>query len=318
MSIGRINLERLAAGAVTRRSFLKAGASAAVYATCGRASLTFANPLGLPLGLQLYSVRDQLKRDFPGTLKQVGALGYKEVEAAGFYDRTPQEASSAMQAAGLRCVSAHYPLPVLQPKLEEIIGYGKALGLEYIVCSSPGHRDASKATGAGKQPLTLDDWRWNAEQFNQIGKTVRAAGLRFGYHNHTEEFRPQEGVLPYDELLRLTDPATVTMEMDCGWVIVGGQNPVEYLKRYPTRFSMLHVKDFQRGAAGSSTPATGTPASREAVSTELGRGSIDYRPIFEAAKKASIKHAFVEQESFDMEPFAALKIDAEYMHQLTV
>jgi sugar phosphate isomerase/epimerase len=99
---------------------------------------------------------------------------------------------------------------------------------------------------------------------------------------------------------------------------VGGQNPVEYLKRYPTRFSMLHVKDFKGGAAGSSTPAAGAPASSEAVSTELGRGSIDYRPIFEAAKKASIKHAFVEQESFDMEPFAALKIDAEYMRQLTV
>ncbi|MGI8770065.1 MAG: sugar phosphate isomerase/epimerase family protein [Acidobacteriaceae bacterium] len=282
--------------------------------------MAHAQPLGLPLGLQLYSVRDQLQRDFPGTLKQVGSLGYKEVEAAGFYGRTAKQTSSAMQAAGLRCVSAHYPLPTLQPQLEEIIGYGKELGLEYIVCSSPGRRDGGKASTGGKQPLDLDDWRWNAEQFNRIGETVHAAGLRFGYHNHTEEFRRQQGVLPYDELLRLTDPAKVTMEMDCGWVIVGGQSPVEYLKRYPTRFSMLHVKDFRSkdfkvGTNGSKAPASG---SAEPVSTELGRGSIDYRPIFEAARKAPIRHAFVEQESFDMEPFAALKIDAEYMRRLQV
>lgn len=306
-------MESTAIGAVTRRAFLQASASAAVYAACGAASAMLAQPLGLPLGLQLYSVRDQLQRDFPGTLKQVGALGYKEVEAAGFYGRTAKETGSAMQAAGLRCVSAHYPLATLQPQLESIIGYGKDLGLEYIVCSSPARKDAGKNGTSGKQPLDLDDWRWNAEQFNRIGETVHAAGLRFGYHNHTEEFRRQNGVLPYDELLRLTDPAKVTMEMDCGWVVVGGQNPVEYLKRYPARFSMLHVKDFKRGTAGA-----GTPESAKPVSTELGRGSIDQHAIFEAAKAAPIRHAFVEQESFDMEPFAALKIDAEYMRRLTV
>ncbi len=298
---------------VTRRTFLKTGASAGAYAVCAGARTVYANPLGLPLGLQLYSVRDQLQRDFPGTLKQVGALGYKEVEAAGFYGHTAKETSSAMQAAGLRCVSAHYPMSTLQPQLEEIIRYGKDLGLEYIICSSPGRKVAGQAGGGGKQPLTLDDWRWNAEQFNRIGASVHAAGLRFGYHNHTGEFRPQDGVLPYDELLRLTDPAKVTMEMDCGWVVVGGQNPIEYLKRYPTRFSMLHVKDFKTGTAGA-----GVPASTEPVSTELGKGSIDYRSIFEAARNAPIRHAFVEQESFDMEPFAALKIDAEYMQRLKV
>jgi sugar phosphate isomerase/epimerase len=118
---------------------------------------------------------------------------------------------------------------------------------------------------------------------------VNAAGIRFGYHNHTAEFRTKDGVLVYDELLRLTDPAKVTMEMDCGWVVVGGKDPADYLTRYPTRFSMLHVKDFKLSGA----PGT---ESEPPPSAELGRGSIDYRRIFEAAQKANVKHAFVEQE----------------------
>ena len=159
--------------------------------------------------------------------------------------------------------------------------------------------------------MTLDDWRWNAEQFNKMGERVNAAGIKFGYHNHTAEFRAANGVVMYDELLRLTDPAKVTMEMDCGWVIVGGKNPVDYLKRYPTRISMLHVKDFKlSGAPGSDTAPP--------PSAELGQGSIDYRPIFVAAKKANIKHAFIEQEQYDMPPMEALKIDADYMKALTV
>jgi sugar phosphate isomerase/epimerase len=165
-------------------------------------------------------------------------------------------------------------------------------------------------SGAARDAMTLDDWRWNAEQLNRIGESVNAAGIRFAYHNHTAEFRAESGVVFYDELLRTTDPAKVTMEMDCGWVVVGGKNPADYLTRYPMRFSMLHVKDFKMGgtAVGSAPPP----------SAELGRGSIDYRPIFEAAKKTHIEHAFVEQEQFDMPPMEALKIDADFMRALTV
>jgi sugar phosphate isomerase/epimerase len=159
--------------------------------------------------------------------------------------------------------------------------------------------------------MTLDYWRWNAEQFNRMGERVNAAGIKFGYHNHTAEFRAVNGVVIYDELMRLTDSTKVTMEMDCGWVIVGGKNPVDYLERYPKRISMLHVKDFKLSAA----PGSDTEPPRSA---ELGRGTIDYRPIFLAAKKADIKHAFIEQEQYDMPPMEALKIDAEYMKALTV
>jgi sugar phosphate isomerase/epimerase len=299
---------------VSRRAFLKtASASAACAALWNSAPWLMADPLGLPLGLQLYSVRDILPKDYEGTLKKLSAIGYREVEAAGFFDHTPAQVKLAMDQAGLRCVSAHYSLVQLQPHTDEIIQFGKDLGLNYIVCSSPGLKDASgvKAPSrAERESMTLGDWRWNADQFNHIGERVHAAGMKFAYHNHTPEFRSENGVMFYDELLRSTDPSKVAMELDCGWAIVAGQNPVNLLTRYPTRISMLHVKDFKM------TPTTNP--SNAPPSTELGRGTIDYRPIFEAAKKAHIEHAFVEQEEFDMPPMEALKVDADYMHALKV
>ena len=300
---------------ISRRAFLKtASASVVCAAVWNSVPRLMADPLGLPLGLQLYSVRELLPKDYEGTLRQLGAMGYREVEAAGFFDHSPSQVKQAMDHAGLRCVSAHYPMAQLQPKVEEIIQFGKDLGLKYIVCASPIVKDPSRVKDAGsraaREAMTLDDWRWNAEQFNRIGDRVNAAGMRFAYHNHMTEFRTENGVLFYDDLLRLTDPSKVTMELDCGWMVLGGKNPADYLTRYSTRFSMLHVKDFK--LAGF------TPGSAPPPSTELGRGNIDYRPIFEAAKKASIEHAFVEQEEFDVPPMEALKVDADYMHALKV
>ncbi|MGB8734316.1 MAG: TIM barrel protein [Candidatus Sulfotelmatobacter sp.] len=300
---------------ISRRGFLKtATASAACAALWNGAPRLLANALGLPLGLQLYSVRDVLPKDYDGTLHQLAALGYREVEAAGFFGHTPAEVKQSMDRAGLHCVSAHYPLSQLLPKVDETIQFGKDLGLSYIVCASPMLKDPSHVKDPGsraaRESMTLDDWRWNADQFNYIGEKVNAAGMRFAYHNHTPEFRSENGVVFYDELLRQTDPAKVTFELDCGWAVVAGQKPAEILSRNPTRFSMLHVKDFKM--TPTSTPSDHPP------STEMGHGNIDYRPIFEAAKKADIKHAFVEQEEFDMPQMEALKIDADYMRAITV
>ena len=300
---------------ISRRTFLKtASASAACAALWNSVPQLIANALGLPLGLQLYSVRDILPKDYDGTLHQVAALGYREVEAAGFFGHSPAEVKQAMDRAGLHCVSAHYPLTQLLPKVDETIQFGKDLGLSYIVCSSPMLKDPSRVKDAGsraaRESMRLDDWHWNADQFNRIGEKVNAAGMRFAYHNHTPEFRSENGVVFYDELLRSTDPRKVSMELDCGWAVVAGQKPADLLSRYPTRFSMLHVKDFKMSP--TTTPSDPPP------STEMGRGTIDYHPIFEAAKKAHIEHAFVEQEQFDIPPMEALKIDADYMRAVTV
>lgn len=295
---------------VSRRAFLKsASASFACAAMCSNTPWLMANALGLPIGLQLYSVRDILPKDYEGTLKQLASLGYQEVEAAGFFNHTAIEVKQAMNHAGLRCVSAHYSLKDLLAQLDTTIQFGKDLGLRYIVCSSPWFKDPARVKDPGsraaRESMTLDDWKWNAEQFNRIAERINAAGMNFAYHNHTPEFRSQNGVMFYDEMLRLTDPAKVSMELDCGWAAVAGQKPADLLTRYPDRIKMLHVKDFKLTPA--TTPATAPP------STELGHGTIDYHPIFAAAKKADIQHAFVEQEEFDMPPMKALKIDADYL-----
>ena len=287
-----------------RRQFLQLGTAAVASAALAPA---FAAPAPLPLGLQLYSVRELLPKDFQGTLNQIAALGYREVEAAGFFNHTAAEVKQAMAAAGLHCVSAHYPYGTLAPRLDETIAFLRELGAEFLICSSPGFKDPTSAA-AKTHTLTLEDWRWNAAEFNRIGKIVQAAGLRFGYHNHVAEFHALDGTVPYDELLRLTDPALVTFEMDCGWVKVGGADPARYLRQHPTRISMLHVKDFKATAAATTTEG--------AVAAELGQGTVDFHALFAAADRSAIKHCFIEQEQFTGPPLEALKIDADYMRSL--
>ena len=283
---------------MSRRSFLNATGAAAA---CAVASRLEAKRLQLPIGLQLYSLRNQLPKDFGGTLAQLRSAGYTVVEAAGYYDRSATDFRKAMDAAGLRCVSTHHPLNVLETQLDKWLDYGHTLGLEYMVCSSSGgmHRDP-----AMKGPQTLDDWRWIAGELNRIGERVKSAGMTFGVHNHVPEFAVIDGVLVYDELLRLTDPKLVVFEMDCGWVFASGHNPVDYLSKTPERFPLMHVKDMTPGANG------------QFHSTEMGRGKIDYAPILRAA--TGLKQYFVEQEEFDIDPMRALRMDAEYLRNLRV
>jgi sugar phosphate isomerase/epimerase len=300
----------------TRRSFLQTATAALASASpLLRATRAMASPFGLPIGLQLYSVRELLPKDYEGTLKQIGALGYQEVEAAGYFDHTAPQVKAAMSAAGLHLVSAHYSHDNLVKDFDNILAFNHEVGVNYLICSFPGIKDPSRLKDTSHRTVvnsfTMDDYRWNADQFNKFGEKVKAAGMKFGYHNHTMEFTKQDGLVPLDEMIRLTDPALVTFELDCGWVVVGGAKPIDYLRRYPTRISMLHVKDFK---------PTDKPASivDPPHAAQLGEGTLDYRPVFEAAKKANIKHYFVEQEGFDIAPLEGLKIDEEYMKKLTV
>lgn len=299
----------------SRRDFIKTGSAAVV---CGSVLMQSrelrAKTINLPLGLQLYSVRDLLPKDYQGTLKAVGSLGFREVESAGYFNHSASEVKQAMDNARLKLVSAHYPMDSLHKELDQIFTFNKEMGVGHIICSSPRLKDPSRyktmKPADRDHAFTLEDWRWNAEQLNVLGEKATAAGLKFGYHNHFTEFYVTDGVVPYDELMRLTDPSKVTMEMDCGWVVVGGGNPVEFLRKYPNRITMLHVKDFK------SKDASASPKS-EPVVAELGRGSIDYRPIFEeAAKSGHLKHIFAEQEAFTVPPMESLKIDADYLRKL--
>jgi sugar phosphate isomerase/epimerase len=296
---------------ISRREFAGAMTAVATMSFAGR--FAYANPLGLPLGIQLYSVRQQMAVDLDDALAAVRAAGYTEVEAAALPQKSAPEIRSALDKAGLRCVSAHHPFSDLHARFDEIIAYDKQLGVRFVICASPGHRNlAAPGTPGGRTPFTLDDWQYNAEQFNQMGERTAAVGIRFGYHNHVPEFAMTDGKIPYMELMRLTDPKKVVFELDCGWAVVAGMNPVELMKDHPHRISMLHVKDFK-------LPKNSPPNIHDAKVTEMGLGNIDYHPIFaEAAMSQHIEHAFVEQEAFDMPWKQSLKVDAEFMRRFKI
>ncbi len=283
----------------SRRTFLKAAGAAAAAAMLSTRAAEAAK-LHVPLGLQLYSVRNLLPKDFDGTLRALSAAGYKEVEAAGYYDKSAVDFRHSMDQAGLRCVSTHHPLAMWMKQGDELIEYAHTLGLEYMICSSAGgvHRDP-----AAKGDLTLDDWRYVTDLWNKLGEKVKAAGMTFGIHNHTPEFANENGTIVYDELLRLTDPKLVIFEMDCGWVSASGHNPVDYLSKTPERFPLLHVKDMTREADG------------KYHSVVMGTGGVDYRPILRAA--TGLKHYFIEQEEFKGDVMTELGEDAAYMRKFT-
>jgi sugar phosphate isomerase/epimerase len=312
----------------SRRNFLKATTMAAAGTPflLNTESMN-GNPLNLPIGLQLYTVGAEMDSDPIGTLKQVAAAGYRNVELSPLSKTPPKDLKKALDDFGLKSSSGHHILPDLITNLQQKIDLAKQFGQEYMVVTVPWVADPSRfkvdpASGqmglflAIIQGLTLDDWKWNAEQFNKIGEQTKKAGLHLGYHNHNFEWKQYGSTTGYDEFLRLTDPELVKLELDCGWATVAGQDPVAYLTKYPERYRLLHIKDFRKGF----TPRTALMEkdSGAPVPTELGRGAIDYRRIFTAAKKAQISGFFVEQEPpfTEMPALEAIKVDYNYLKNL--
>ncbi len=282
--------------------------------------------LQLPIGLELYTVGKEMEDDPAGTLKQVAVVGYKEVELSPLSKIGSKELRKMLDDVGLTNPCGHYMLPDLMKDLDGKVAFAKEMGQHYMVVSVPWIADMSRvhADPAAGQigffmallgAFTLDDFKWNAEQFNKVGEQVKKAGLQLGYHNHNFEFKKYEGgVTGYDEFLRLTDPELVKLEMDCGWVTVAGHDPIAYLHKFPERYKLLHIKDFKRGF--TPTSKLGETGEGAPVPTELGRGGIDYSKIFAAAKH--VDHIFVEQEPpfKEMPALEAIKVDYEYLHKL--
>ena len=282
---------------INRRDLLRAGAATIAAVTLG-ADRLFARPVGVPPAIQLYSVRDLLAKDLEGTLAKVREAGYVEVEAAGYYGRTAKEFRAAIDKAGLKLVSVHHALGQILKQEDELIQFGKDLGISYFVCPAPCKPDGNWGT------LTLADWRWVTDQLNRLGEKIQKSGMTFGYHNHGPEFGQEAGITFYDEILRLTDPKLVKLEMDCGWVYYAGKNPVDFISKSPDRFPLLHIKDFVKGADGK---------FRNVV---MGEGTGDWKAIYRAA--TGLKHAFIEQEEFDRDPILAIKQDAEFLKKLSI
>jgi sugar phosphate isomerase/epimerase len=290
---------------LSRSEFLKLTTALAGSACI---SQVWANPWGLPLGIQLYTVRNDLKTNFTGVLGKLAAMGYKEVEA-GFTDSgeidfnggPPAKFRKMLQDAGLSVPSCHFPVPKDDAEWAAGIERAHQLNLQYMLCAGPPEGTDS-----------LDAWKRAADFFNHLGKLCRSAGIQFAYHNHNHEFRVYDGVIAYDELLRSTDPTLVKMELDCFWMTFAGRDPVEYMHKYPGRFPLLHIKGLKAGYKPTTGHFEGNPF------TEVGNGVIDWKRIFEAARVGGMKYYYVEQDMWDRPSLESAAISAAYLQKLQV
>lgn len=246
--------------------------------------------------IQLYSVRDDIKTDYKTTIAKTADAGYQGIEAANygdgmFYGLSPEAFKKSIEATGMEVLSSHTGRTlnedISKTDWEDIwkwwdtaIQAHKAAGMKYIVLPYM------------SVPKTLADLKAYCTYFNQIGEKCKAAGLRFGYHNHAHEFGKVEGETMYDFMLKNTDPDKVFFEMDVYWTVRGGQSPVDYFNAYPGRFELLHIKD----------------------NKELGQsGMVGFDAIFQNTDKAGVKYLVVEVEHYNYQPLESIKKSFDYL-----
>jgi len=260
----------------SRRNFLKniTLISGVLASTTLEAKKEPAKSKKMPVGIQLYTLRDVIGKDLSGTLQNVSKIGYKSVEAYGFdgkFFSTPAKDFRKMCAdLGMVISSTHAGITA-----ENAMMYTEKAteaGLDYLVLPS----------FMGRPEKSLDDFKKVAAEMNKIGEITKKAGIQFGYHNHNFEFRPMEGKLPYDVLLAETDPGLVTFEMDIYWVVKGGQDPIQYFEKHPGRFKLWHIKDM----------------GNDGETCIVGNGRIKFAELLKHSKKAGLKQIVYEQEQY--------------------
>jgi sugar phosphate isomerase/epimerase len=253
------------------------------------------------VGLQLYSLRDQLPKDVKGNIAKVAAAGYKEVETFGyskqhgFWGLDAKAFSDLLKDNGLKTPSGHYNLNQLfvegkTDDLETCIEAANITGMEYVIVPSIN----------GEVLKSADQFKAVAEKMNKAAELCKKSNLKLGYHNHNFEWRPVDGTTFYDVLLKETDPALVHMEMDIYWVVRAGQDPVKIFEAHPGRFALCHLKDMDK--------------TNNSLNTEIGKGTIDFKTILSKAKLAGLKHFIVEQENYiDIDPYVSIAESAAYV-----
>jgi len=298
---------------VIGRRTLLAGAAAAL--TLPGLARTAVRPV---IGVQLFMVLEAARRDLPGTLKTLSAFGYREVELlAGLADVTTMKAS--LGAARLSARSIHVPpapflpgMPSLATDLDGQIAYAQALGLDTIVCAAP-YLPPARLAGVGPEEIgqviasmTSADWIAHCDFLNNIAPICRRAGLRLAHHNHASEFTGASGQTGFDILLERTRPDAICFELDCGWALASGADPIALLRRHGPRIRLLHLKDVV------------SRAGMRTATTELGRGIADWRAILGAAARAGVEAAYVEQEQPMADAFASAQADLNFLDHLGV
>ncbi|CAN5790754.1 sugar phosphate isomerase/epimerase [soil metagenome] len=269
------------------------------------------------MGLELYTVRDVIVKDYEGTLAQVAAAGYREVETTTYAGKTPTEVRAILNRVGLTAPSTHVAL-VQGPDLERQLAGYQEMGHRFSAASGPrpaGAGPGGRAAGPGgpppgaapggppaggraaPPPPTMDTFKRQADMLNAVGTAAKPYGVKVLIHNHTGEFQPfADGSTPYELLFANTDPAVVVFELDIGWARVAGQDPLALFAKHPQRFPLWHVKDMA-GLASLAGLATQNERQRAAKIVPVGLGDIDYRPIFEHAAETGLEHYFIEQDT---------------------
>lgn len=235
-----------------------------------------------PIGLQLYSLRDQFKKDVGATLDQVRAFGISNVELAGTYGVAPEKFKEQLDARGLKAVSAHFSYEQVRDHIDDVAREAKLWGLEY----------AGSAWIPHAGPFDEKTAREAAAVFNRAGEALAKQGIKFFFHTHGYEFLPYRDGTLFDLMMAETKPEYVRVEMDVFWIVHPGQDPVKLLEKYGKRFALMHVKDMKQG-----TPHGFTGSSDVTNNVVLGEGIIDWPQVLRAAKKAGVKWYFIEDES---------------------
>ena len=275
----------------TRRNFLlKSGALA--LSTVLLPSVALAKTIDRKFGVQLYTFRDAMAKDAIGTLKQIASIGIKEIETARsnkghYYGLTAREMKKICDDLGMNLKSGHVHL---DENWQQTMNEANESGQEYLICSS-----------MPTDGQTIDNYMKVADDFNKAGEECKILGLKFGYHNHEYEFESDNDQVLYNVLLDNTDPESVHMELDLGWVVASGKDPLNYFKAYPGRFPLWHLKDMDL-------------IKKE--STEFGKGGLDIPLILENIEASGVKHIFIEQEEYASTPLASMKHNMAYLKSL--
>ncbi|HZR16735.1 MAG TPA: sugar phosphate isomerase/epimerase [Verrucomicrobiae bacterium] len=236
-----------------------------------------------PLGLQLYSLREQFGKDVPRTLDEVKSFGIKYAELAGTYGLTPEKFKEELTARGIKPIAAHFGYERYRDDAEGVAKEAKALGLEYAGCAwIPHSGDFDEKTC--REAIAV---------FNKAGEAMAKQGLRFFYHVHGFEFQPYGQGTLLDLLFQETSPKYVNYEMDIFWIVFPGQDPIKLLEKYPSRWRLMHLKDMRKGTPTGALTG-GTDVKNDAA---IGQGIMDIPGILRAAKKVGVKWYFIEDES---------------------
>lgn len=275
----------------TRRMFIKNSSSLALGAAFLSSFEVSGKKTSNP-GIQLYTVRKEMMEDAVGTLKKLAELGIKQIECSSskkgsYFGLKPDEMKKICADLGMTIRSGHIQL---NDQWNQTMAEAELSGQEYLICSSMPSRGQ-----------TIENYKKVSDQFNKAGEDCKKRGIKFGYHNHDFEFEQQDGKTLFDVLLDNTDPSLVNMELDLGWVVASGNDPLAYFKNYPKRFPLWHLKDMDLVKKHS---------------TEFGKGGLNIQQMFDNSKQSGMKYFFIEQEEYNYTPIESMKINMEYLKSI--